>query len=237
MSSSEGFDGTHFRDVSPRIAKTSHHVFGTRRRRRFRSASSSISNYAHSLAAVVTSLGQDWTRPRGTRRLSGPGRNSRPPSATDRTWQQRSSQIVVQAPGGFEWATEPDPTGAALAEYFPSATSGQGNLYINPQVKSDQAPRRCIAAAGRFDGQPDPACQRHDVDRHDRLSGSDRRRNGHGHCRAISFPRPIRCRRCRRPANVVGTFQVTDRRAGRYWAELRTRFRPSGRDRAQRRRL
>ena len=54
-----------------------------------------------------------------------------------------SSQIVVQAPGGFEWATEPDPTGAALAEYFPSSTSGQGDLYINPQVKSD------LAAGGR----------------------------------------------------------------------------------------
>src|SRR5262249_25900640 len=47
------------------------------------------------------------------------------------------SQIVMDAPGGFGWATEPDPTGAALAEYFPSSTAGQGDLYINPQIRSD----------------------------------------------------------------------------------------------------
>ena len=50
------------------------------------------------------------------------------------------SSISIQAPGGFEWATEPDPTGAALAEYFASSTPGQGDLYINPQVKSDLPP-------------------------------------------------------------------------------------------------
>jgi len=49
------------------------------------------------------------------------------------------NQIVIKAPGGFEWATEPDPTGAALAEYFPSSSPYQGDLYINPQVKSDLA--------------------------------------------------------------------------------------------------
>ena len=50
------------------------------------------------------------------------------------------ASIAIQAPGGFEWATEPDPTGAALAEYFASSTAGQGDLYINPQVKSDLPP-------------------------------------------------------------------------------------------------
>ncbi len=50
------------------------------------------------------------------------------------------ASIAIQAPGGFEWATEPDPTGAALAEYFPSSTSGQGDLYLNPEVKSDLPP-------------------------------------------------------------------------------------------------
>ena len=50
------------------------------------------------------------------------------------------ASIAIQAPGGFAWATEPDPTGAALAEYFPSTTAGQGDVYINPQVKSDLPP-------------------------------------------------------------------------------------------------
>ena len=46
-------------------------------------------------------------------------------------------QIRVQAAGGFEWATAPDPTGAALAEYFPSSSAGAGDLYLNPQIRSD----------------------------------------------------------------------------------------------------
>lgn len=50
------------------------------------------------------------------------------------------ASIEVQAPDGFAWATEPDPTGAALAEYFPSTTAGQGDVYINPQVQSDLPP-------------------------------------------------------------------------------------------------
>ena len=43
------------------------------------------------------------------------------------------------------------PDGSALAEYFPSSTSGQGDLYINPQVKSDIGPggRRFRWAARR----------------------------------------------------------------------------------------
>ena len=49
----------------------------------------------------------------------------------------RSARSWSRQPDGFEWATEPDPVGAALAEFFPSPTSGQGDLYINPQVKSD----------------------------------------------------------------------------------------------------
>ena len=51
----------------------------------------------------------------------------------------RRREIVVTAPGGFEWATEPNPTAAALAEYFPWTSPGEGNLYINPEVKSDLA--------------------------------------------------------------------------------------------------
>ena len=48
-------------------------------------------------------------------------------------------QIAVQAPGGFEWATAPDQTGAAFAEYFAASGPGGGDLYLNPQVKSDLA--------------------------------------------------------------------------------------------------
>jgi hypothetical protein len=50
------------------------------------------------------------------------------------------SRIAIQAPGGFEWATAPDANGAALAEYFASSAAGQGDVYINPQVKSDLPP-------------------------------------------------------------------------------------------------
>ena len=48
-------------------------------------------------------------------------------------------QIAMQAPGGFEWATAPDPSGAAFAEYFASSGPGGGDLYLNPQVRSDLA--------------------------------------------------------------------------------------------------
>ncbi len=50
------------------------------------------------------------------------------------------ASVAVQAPGGFAWATEPDPTGAALAEFFPGSTAGTGDLYLNPRVKSDLPP-------------------------------------------------------------------------------------------------
>lgn len=50
------------------------------------------------------------------------------------------ASVAVGAPGGFSWATEPAPTGAALAEYFPAAAAGTGDLYINPRVKSDLPP-------------------------------------------------------------------------------------------------
>ncbi len=47
--------------------------------------------------------------------------------------------IVVQGPTGFEWASEPDPNGYALAEYFVTSPSTD-DVYINPQVKSDLPP-------------------------------------------------------------------------------------------------
>ena len=91
---------------------------------------------ARLLAAVATCLGQDGVD------LVGPDASQGPDGIQDLDLQLSglsgtAGEIIVQAPGGFEWATEPDPAGAALAEYFPSATAGQGDLYINPQVKSD----------------------------------------------------------------------------------------------------
>jgi len=90
------------------------------------------------LTAVVTCLGQDGHD------LVGPDASQGPDGIQDLHLQLSGlsgtvQQIVIEAPGGFEWATAPDPTGAALAEYFPSSTPDQGDLYINPQVKSDLA--------------------------------------------------------------------------------------------------
>lgn len=91
------------------------------------------------LAAVVTCIGQDGTD------LVGPDASQGSDGIQDLHLQLSNlpapvNQIVIQAAGGFEWATAPDPTGAALAEYFPSSSPGQGDLYINPEVKSDLPP-------------------------------------------------------------------------------------------------
>ena len=91
------------------------------------------------LTATVTCLGQDGHD------LVGPDASQGPDGIQDLHLQLANlsgtvSSIAIQAPGGFQWATEPDPTGAALAEYFPSSTSGQGDLYLNPEVKSDLPP-------------------------------------------------------------------------------------------------
>ena len=71
------------------------------------------------------------------------------------------SQIVVQAADGFEWATEPFPTppGPRTAKFFPSATSGQGDLYINPQVKSDLATLGTKLPLGEVQRETDPVSQ------------------------------------------------------------------------------
>ena len=43
-------------------------------------------------------------------------------------------------PAASSGRPQPDPTGAALAEYFASSTAGQGDLYLSPEVKSDLPP-------------------------------------------------------------------------------------------------
>lgn len=91
------------------------------------------------LTAVVTSLGQDGHD------LVGPDASPGSDGIQDLHLSLTNlsgpvASIEVQAPGGFAWATAPDPAGYALAEYFPSTTSGQGDLYINPEVNSDLPP-------------------------------------------------------------------------------------------------
>jgi hypothetical protein len=87
------------------------------------------------MAAVVTCLGQDGQD------LVGPDASQGPDGIQDLHLHLSGlaaavDRIAIQAPGGFEWATEPNPSGAALAECFPSPSPGQGDLYINPQVRS-----------------------------------------------------------------------------------------------------
>ncbi|HEX3449701.1 MAG TPA: hypothetical protein VHS97_15710, partial [Isosphaeraceae bacterium] len=109
-----------------------------RRPRRFRPEIITL-EHRSLLTAVVTSLGQDGHD------LVGPDASQGSDGIQDIHIQISGlaasvNQIVVQGPAGFEWATAPNPSGNALAEYFPSSTAGQGDLYINPQVKSDLPP-------------------------------------------------------------------------------------------------
>lgn len=92
------------------------------------------------LSAVVTCLGQDGHD------IVGPDASQGPDGIQDLHVRLTNlpgavTQIAIRAPGGFQWRTMPDPTGAALAEYFPSATAGQGDVYISPRVESDQPPQ------------------------------------------------------------------------------------------------
>jgi hypothetical protein len=107
------------------------------RRRRFVPRVTSLET-RQLLSAAVICIGQDGHD------LVGPDASQGPDGIQDLHLQLSNlraavAQVVVQAPGGFEWATEPDPTGSALAEFFPSSSPGQGDLYINPEVKSNLA--------------------------------------------------------------------------------------------------
>jgi hypothetical protein len=49
--------------------------------------------------------------------------------------------IDVQSPGGFQWQTDPEPGGYALAEFFGNtAANHNGDLYLSPEIKSDLPP-------------------------------------------------------------------------------------------------
>ncbi len=105
------------------------------RHRRFLPQITQLENRV-TLSATVTSLGQDGHD------LVGPDASQGSDGIQDLHLQVSGlagsvGQITVTAPGGFQWQTAPDQTGAALAEYFPSTNPGQGDLFINPQVKSD----------------------------------------------------------------------------------------------------
>ena len=115
-------------------------------RRRFHPAITCLES--RTLLASVTSLGQDGVD------LVGPDASQGSDGIEDLHLSLSGlagtvEQIAVQAPGGFEWATAPDPTGAAFAEYFPSSTPGDGDLYMNPQIRSDlPAPRGTLPLGG-----------------------------------------------------------------------------------------
>ncbi len=163
--------------------------------------------YRLTLSATVTSLGQDGHD------LVGPNASPGSDGIQDLHLQLSGlagpvSRITVTAPGGFEWQTAPDQTGSALAEYFPGATSGQGDLFINPQVNSDQpAPGGTLPLGGStgpliqlangttltvtidYQGQLSPETT--SVDVNNLVSATD--------------PMPA----ISTPANVVGSFQVS----------------------------
>ena len=102
--------------------------------RRFRPAFVCLES--RTLLASVAVLGQDGVD------LVGPDASQGPDGIQDLDLRLSGltgtvEQIAVQAPGGFAWATAPDPAGAAFAEYFPSSSPGVGDLYLNPEVRSD----------------------------------------------------------------------------------------------------
>ena len=235
MSSSDGFDGPLFRDVSPRIPKSFHDVPGT-----WTQTTISCRN-SHPRRTPPVDGDGDLASVRTARTWSVP---MRPKGRTGfkisicsfPAWPPRSSQIVVQAPGGFEWATEPDPSGAALAEYFPSTTVGAGRPVYQPAGQERHGVSRYDAPAGRLDGKliqlangmtltvtidyqgqtaPDMAT----VDVSNLVSATDPDARGR-HSR-------------QRGRHISGH----GRRTGRDRSDLRTRFRPSGRDRSERRGL
>ena len=185
------------------------------------------------LTATVICLGQDGQD------LVGPDASQGPDGIQDLHLQLSNlsgavASIAIQAPGGFEWATEPDPTGAALAEYFASSTAGPGGPLHQPGGQERPAPAGRHAAARGLDGQLDPTDQRRAADRDDRLSGPEhaRRRDRAGlepGLRHRSHARDARPGECHR--HVPGH----RRRPGRHRPVLRAGVRAPGRDRAERR--
>lgn len=74
-------------------------------------------------AVVVTSIGQDGVQDLHLRLAGLTG--------------GAIGSIVVRGPSGFEWAYGATPDGAANAEFFASGDGRQGDLYLNPVVRSD----------------------------------------------------------------------------------------------------
>ncbi len=88
------------------------------------------------MAVAVTSLGQDGVD------LVGTGASPGPDGVQDLHLRLGGltggaiASIVVQGPAGFEWVYGANPEGAADAEFF-APGDGQGDLYLNPVVRSD----------------------------------------------------------------------------------------------------
>ena len=119
------------------------------------------------------------------------------------------SEITVQAPGGFAWATQPDPAGSALAEYFPSSVSGQGDLYINPQVKSDEVPDGAALPLGGSTGSLIQLANGMTLTitiSYQNQSTLDVTTVAVSNLVSATDPMPA----VKTPADVVGTFQVND---------------------------
>ena len=123
------------------------------------------------LAAVVTCLGQDGVD------LVGPDASQGPTAfkiSTSTIGTERPpGEIAVQAPGGFEWATQPDPNGCRPRRIFSVVNAPVRAISISTRRSRATWAPMVHAPTGRLDGQPDPARQRHDADGHDHLSGPD----------------------------------------------------------------
>ena len=112
------------------------------------------------LAAVVTCLGQDGHD------LVGPDASQGSDGIQDLHLQLSGlaaavSQIVVQAPGGFEWATEPDPDRGRAGGVFSFVNLRSGRPLYQPTGQERPGLRGDDAAVGWLDGKPDPVSQWH----------------------------------------------------------------------------
>ncbi len=89
------------------------------------------------LAVAVTSLGQDGVDVVGTGASPGPDGVQDLHLHLSGLTGGAIASIVVQGPAGFEWVYGANPEGAADAEFFASSNGQQGDLYLNPVVRSD----------------------------------------------------------------------------------------------------
>ena len=85
----------------------------------------------------MTSLGQDGVDLVGTGASPGPDGVQDLHLHLSGLTGRAIGSIVVRGPAGFEWAYGANPDGAADAEFFATGNGQQGDLYLNPVVRSD----------------------------------------------------------------------------------------------------